>query len=124
MATQTQIMVAAGFSGPFQFHPSRDDGRHNEPIITPSNPFNGLAPALIVNLSSGASLTYNIEVTGEPTQGTSAGGYPSTEAWNQADSASGLTVSVNYAFSGCVQAVRINITSYTSGTLTASFVRP
>lgn len=124
MATQTQIMTAAGFSGPFQFHPSRDDGRHNEPIITPSNPFNGLAPALIVNLSSGAVLTYNIEVTGEPTQGTVSSGYPSTEAWNQADSASGLTVSVNYAFSGCVQAVRINITSYTSGTLTASFVRP
>ncbi len=84
-----------------------------------------LLPAILVNLSPGASITYNIEVTGIRTAGDLDGRYPSGEPWNSADSTTtGLAVSTNYTFQGSAMACRINITSYGGGTLEASLVQP
>jgi len=84
-----------------------------------------MLPGLLVFLSAGAVLTYNIEVCGIATLGTPAGVYPAGEPWLPPDNTtSGLSVSSTYTFQGGAMACRINITSYTSGSITASLVQP
>ena len=115
--TALVTLSGAGLSGPMPI---------GQPVTgaQPAIPNPPLLPALIVTLSAGASLVFNIEVTGVQSQGTNGGVYPASEPWNQADSATALSASVNYEFSGAIMACRINITSWTSGTLTVALVQP
>lgn len=78
-----------------------------------------LSPSILVFLSSGASLTYNVEVTGVANPVNASG-----EAWNTADSGSALTASVNLTLVGAVIAVRLNVTTYSSGTATIFLIQP
>lgn len=110
-------LSGAGLSGPM---PLAQPVTGAQPAI-PNPP---LLPALIVTLSANASLVFNIEVTGVQSQGTPNGVYPANEPWNQADSATALSASVNYQFSGVIMGCRINVTSWTSGTITAALVQP
>ena len=83
----------------------------------------GLAATIICTISSGASLTYEIDVSNDGAN------------WNIADSgigvygggllpASGLSSNINYALGGFTAYWRLNITSYTSGSVSAAYATP
>jgi hypothetical protein len=78
---------------------------------------NPLYPQVVVGLSSGASLTYTVEVTGDNTPS-------ATGTWVPLTNGFGLTANSLFTLYGAVQAVRANITSYTSGTLIITLVCP
>lgn len=103
MQTQGQALTATGQSSPLMMYARPGP----------------LPPAVIVNLSSGASMTYNIEVTGIGNPSNANG-----EPWNIADGGSALTASINLTLTGCVIAVRARITAYSSGTLDIRLVQP
>lgn len=76
------------------------------------------APTIFVTLSAGADLTYNVEVTGDSRSAVSPAGN-----WNQlGTSSTGVTASGNWSLSLSANAVRLNITSYTSGSATLNVV--
>lgn len=82
------------------------------PLVDLPPPSN-LAPALFITLSAGAVLTYNIEATADGVN------------WNSVDSTTvGLTTSNNYAFGALFVSCRVNVTAWSSGTITASLVQP
>lgn len=89
--------------GPSTFMPIQPTGVRVEPI------------GLLANVSNGATLTYNFEVTGDDVQ---APGYnPATGNWVAPTGWSGLTSSAVETLGGYVTAVRLNVTSYTSGSV-------
>lgn len=66
---------------------------------------------LVATVSSGASLTYSVEVTNDPS--------PSVNGnWNLHDTMQSLTSSANANIDYPVSAWRLSIDSYTSGTVT------
>lgn len=77
-------------------------------------PYWGSAPqfavGLICTVSSGASLTYSVQVTAD--QVPSAGGN-----WNEHDAITGATASMNSNIAYPVTAVRLNVTGYSSGSV-------
>lgn len=82
-------------------------------VSPPQNMMWQAAPAyalgLICTLSSGASLTYSVQVTADQV--------PSTNGnWNDHDVLTGLTASANSNIAYPVTAVRLKISSYVSGT--------
>lgn len=104
-ATAPIAVAATGHVGPFNAAPS------------------GVAyqPSILVSLSSGASLTYSIEVTGDDVV---APGYnAATGNWSTFTGMGALTASAAGTLGAAVTAVRAHITSYTSGTLTLQFVQ-
>lgn len=70
-------------------------------------------PGIIVALSSGASLTYNVEVTGDDTQ------IPTyvlaNGVWVPFTGMAGLTASALGTLGAMVRAIRLNVTGYVSG---------
>jgi hypothetical protein len=68
------------------------------------------AIGLICTVSSGASLTYSVQVTGD--QVPSANGF-----WNEHDVITGVTTSMNSNIAYPVTAIRLKVTSYTSGSV-------
>lgn len=118
MNSQTVVLTKAGTSAPLFLASPFRLLQAGAVVASP------MAPLLIVNLSAGAVLSYNIEIIGIQTQGGAGGIYPPGEPWNQADNASNLTANINYSVDAAVIAFRINVTSYISGTLTASLVQP
>jgi hypothetical protein len=74
----------------------------------------------LVFVSSGAVLTYNIEVTGDDVL---APGYsPATGNWQPIGAAfTGLSVSAVDTLGATVTAVRLHVTAWTSGTATLQF---
>lgn len=75
------------------------------PYFTPSANY---VLGLIATVSSGASLTYAVQVTADQT--------PSTNGnWNAHDVLTGLTSSANSNIAYPVTAVRLNVTNYVSG---------
>lgn len=79
-----------------------------------------LLPSILCGLSSGAVLTYSIEVTGDDIGVT---GYnPASGNWFGFDGMVGLTAAQNGTLEGRVTAIRPRITAYTSGTLTVSVI--
>lgn len=80
-----------------------------------------LEPAILVQLSSGASLTYSIEVTGDDTQIPTY--IEANGVWVPFTNMTGLTASNAGTIGACVKAIRANITAYTSGTLTLQLVQ-
>ena len=79
------------------------------------------APSILVNVSSGANLTYNIEVTGDDP--TVTGYNPATGNWFPFQGLSALTASQVGSLGALVSQVRLNITSYTSGSITWQLVQ-
>ena len=87
-------------------------------IITPSmvavanwNAAPCYALGLICTLSNGASLTYSVQVTADPA--------PSdTGHWNNHDVLVNKAVSANDSIAFPVTGIRLNVTSYTNGSVT------
>jgi hypothetical protein len=80
----------------------------------------GILPGIIATVSSGASLTYNVEITGDDID---AYGYnPANGNWNIFDNMDGLTASANGTLVAAVMAFRINVTAYTSGSVNLTIV--
>jgi hypothetical protein len=101
------VLSAVGVSPPVPF----------QPIAFPG----ALQAGIFAALSSGASLTYSIEVTGDDIN---APGYnPATGNWVGFTNMTGLTASAVATLGAVVMAVRAHVTAYTSGTLTFQFVQ-
>ena len=98
--TNGQTLGAAGASALVAIQPTGD---RVEPI------------GLIANVSNGATLTYNFEVTGDDVQNPLYN--PATGNWVAPQGWSALTASAVETLGGYVTAVRLNVTSYTSGTV-------
>lgn len=80
-----------------------------------------LQPGIIVTLSSGASLTYNVEVTGDDVQ---LPNYVEANGlWVPFTGMSGLTASAVATLGAAVRAMRLNLTGYVSGTATFQVVQ-
>ena len=75
-----------------------------------------------VVLSKNAIMLYNIEVIFYPS-GYTNGVYPVSDAWGLADNGANLAASANYSYTGLVWGMRINITQWVTGTLTASLAQ-
>ena len=93
------------------------------PIVIAPTAFNAGHPAVFppgvyVTLSAGASLTYNVEVTGDASQSLSP-----TGNWNGLDTATGQTASGQWSINAACVAVRLNITNYVSGSATVRMVQ-
>ena len=70
--------------------------------------------SLLVNLTSGASLTAGVQVSNDPLAYTN----PSTALWNFHDTLQNLTASKNSSIIYPVYALRLNCSAWTSGTVT------
>jgi len=81
----------------------------------------GMLPGILVTLTSGASLTYSVEVTGDDVL---ASGYQASAGnWVGFSNMTGLTASNAGTLGAVVTAVRLHVTAYTSGTVTLQFVQ-
>lgn len=78
-------------------------------------------PGILVTLSAGASLTYNVEVTGDDLD--QPGYNPASGTWAVFTGMGGLTASGTGSLGAAVTAVRLNVTSYSSGSATLQFVQ-
>ena len=89
-------------------------------MTTPSGSFFLSGATILCTVSLGASLVYKIDVSNDGVN------------WNVADlgigvfgtfnaAASGLTSSINFAVTSYTNYWRLNVTSYTSGSVSASF---
>jgi hypothetical protein len=68
-----------------------------------------LALGIVCTLSGGASLTYSIQVTADPPN--------NITNWNNHDTLTGLTASANGNIAFPVTAIRLNVSSYSSGSV-------
>jgi hypothetical protein len=88
-----------------------------QPIAYPG----ALQAGILVILSTGASLTYNVEVTGDDIN---APGYnPATGNWIGFTNMVGLTVSAVATLGAVVMAIRLHVGTYTSGSATIQFIQ-
>ena len=110
--TRTAIISSQTFSVHFPVFPPDTTGYWSSGY---------LQPGILAILSSGASMTYNIEVTGDDP--TVAGWKNSTANWIPFTNMSGLTASATGTLGAMVTAIRANVTAYTSGTLTFQFIQ-
>lgn len=70
-----------------------------------------LPPGILASVSSGAVLQYNIEVSGDATN------------WVPFTNAAGLTGAFCDALGAAVKYIRVNVTSWTSGSVTMQFIQ-
>ena len=97
------------------------------PMATPAgSPFtaqSNLAPTIVSTVSPGASLTYEIDVSNDGVNWNVA-----TAAIGVVDGnvtpASGLTGNINFGLVAWTTYWRINVTSYTSGSVSAAYAYP
>ena len=106
--TQTVTLSSAATSGPLPLKPFLSSGAP-------------LQPALLAFVSSGANLTYNVEVTGDNIQSSTYSA--ATGNWVPFTGMSGLTASAAQTLGAVVTAVRLRVTSYTSGSVTLQFIQ-
>ena len=112
--TQCQIIAtAAGVNN------STVNGSGGVCNIDPQRMTNGAGVALLLNFSSGAVATATVQVTGDVPVNTSGGGL-----WNSHDTLVAETASANGNIQFAVTAVRLNVTAYTSGTVTLTVIQP
>lgn len=79
-----------------------------------------LPPAILCAISNGAVLTYTVEVTGD---NVSAPGYTAANGtWFAMDSMAALSASANATLGAAINAIRVRVSAYTSGTVTMQFV--
>jgi hypothetical protein len=80
-----------------------------------------LMPGVLAYVSSGASLTYNVEVTSDDV---TVPGYVSASGlWQPFTNMSGLTASVCATLGAAVRGFRLNVTAHTSGSVTLAIVQ-
>lgn len=72
---------------------------------------------LFAEISSGANLTYTIQYTYDQPEDTYATDYATDADWRSVDAMSGVTADTVSNLYYPVNAVRINVTSYTSGSV-------
>lgn len=87
--------------------------------IDPQKMTYGEGTSLLLNFSAGASATVSVQVTGDVPVNTTGGGI-----WNNHDTLVNETASANGNIQYPVTAVRLNVTAYTSGTITLTVVQP
>lgn len=87
--------------------------------VDPSRLINGAGVALLLTLSSGASMTVSVQVTGDDPLNTSGGGN-----WVNHDTLVNETASASGNIQFAVTGVRLNVTSYSSGTATLTLLMP
>lgn len=108
----TQSVTSATTTNPVPIIPTIN-------LKTASAPW--LPPAVLVELSAGASLTYTVEVTGDDVL---ASGYnAATGNWAPMTGMASLTSSASATLGAAVTAVRLHVTSYSSGTATIQVVQ-
>jgi hypothetical protein len=94
-------------------------------IVPPaqSGPFSQgwLAPGILAFVSSGGSLTYNVEVTGDDTQLQSYNA--ALGNWQPFTGMSGLTANATATLGAAVRAMRLNCTAYVSGSVLLQIVQ-
>lgn len=79
-----------------------------------------MLPNILCTLSSGASLTYTVQQTGDKLQ---AQGYnPAAGNWQPITGLSNQTASANGPLGACVTGISVVVSNYVSGTLTFQFV--
>lgn len=87
------------------------------PPIAVTMPLHGqMLPGIVASLTTGATLTYNIEVTADDIRNPSW--TPASGNWVPLGDWTGITASKAAALLGLCTAVRANVTAYTGGTLT------
>lgn len=79
-----------------------------------------MLPNLLCIVSSGASLTYVIEQTGDNIQ--QPGYTPAAGNWTPLNGLSGQTASQNSPLGACATALRATMSNYVSGSLTFQFI--
>ena len=87
--------------------------------IDPQRMTNGAGVSLLLNFSSGASATATVQLTGDVPVNTAGGGI-----WNNHDTLVSETANANGNLQFPVTGVRLNVTSYTSGTVTLTVIQP
>ena len=75
------------------------------------------ALGLIATVSPGASLTYNVEITGDQQPNNATGN------WNAHDTMTALTGSANGNVAFPITGIRLNVTSYVSGSVSLGVVQ-
>lgn len=79
---------------------------------------------LFCALSSGAAMTYTVEHTpDDPNNFTDASDFNANGSWFATDGITGCTSSCESNLDFSVRAVRLNVTSYTSGTATLDIIQ-
>lgn len=104
------VMTAAGVS---------NTGGAGYCPIDPQRMTNGAGVSLLLNFSSGAVATVTVQLTGDVPVNTAGGGI-----WNNHDTLVSETASANGNLQYPVTGVRLNVTSYTSGTVTLTVIQP
>ena len=94
---------------------------HSAGFSNPSYGQRAQLPGILVCLSSGANLTYTVEVTGDDLD--AAGYSPATGNWVPFTGLVNLTASSASTLGAAVTAIRLNVTAYTSGTATFQFIQ-
>lgn len=87
--------------------------------IDPQRMSQGAGVSLLLTMSNGANLTTTVQVTGDSPVNTTGGGN-----WNNHDTLINETSSANGNIQFPVIAVRLNTTSYVSGTATLTVIQP
>ena len=87
--------------------------------ITPNA--QGVPPAILLKVSTGAVLTYNVEVTGDAIQ--TPGYVPNNGLWIPFPGFVGLTATQAGSLGALVTGVRLNLPTWTSGTVIMQIVQ-
>lgn len=87
--------------------------------IDPQRMSQGAGVGLLLNFSAGASATVTVQLTGDNPVNTTGGGI-----WNNHDTLVNETASTNGNIQYAVTGVRLNVTAYTSGTITLTVIQP
>lgn len=91
------------------------------PVPVRGKALSQILPGFLVALSAGASMTYNVEATGNTTE---LNPDTSTWAWTPMTSFTGLTASADGTLAALPTFIRARITTYGSGTLTFQVIQP
>jgi hypothetical protein len=87
--------------------------------VDPQRMAQGAGVGLLLNFSAGASATVSVQLTGDNPINTTGGGI-----WNNHDTLVNETASANGNIAYAVTGIRLNVTSYSSGTITLTVIQP
>jgi hypothetical protein len=78
-----------------------------------------LLPGLLCSVSSGATLTYSVEITGDNVFDPAYN--PANGNWFPVDNLANLSASANGSLVACCTGIRLHVTAWTGGSVTLSF---
>lgn len=112
LITSTAILYSQTTSPPIVVLPPMQGGRFSSGYIL---------PGILAFVSSGGSLTYNVEVTGDDTE---LQAYNAALGnWQPFTGMSGLTANASATLGAAVRALRLNCTAYASGSVTLQVIQ-